>query len=65
MKYYPPLEKFCISKRPCNVLFFYINANEIPKHFTVVAICYERRDLLCSHRNVIFSHVKITFYFHV
>ena len=28
-------EKFCIFKRPCNVLFiYYINTNELPNHFT-------------------------------
>ena len=62
-------EKFCISKRPCNVLFYYINTNELPNHFTLIVFWCERRDLLCSHSNgdiftcedhMLFSHVKIS-----
>ena len=37
-------EKFCTSKRPCNVLFYYINTNEIPNHFTLIAFWCEKRD---------------------
>ena len=39
-------EKFRISKRPCNVLFIYINASEVTN------FPWERRGLLCNHRNV-------------
>ena len=62
-------EKFCISKRPCNVLFYYINTNELPNHFTLIVFWCERCDLLCSHSNgdiftcedkMLFSHVKIS-----
>ena len=62
-------EEFCFSKWPCNVLlfinFYYINTNEIPNHFTETVLSCERRDLLCSHSNSDFSHVKITWYFDV
>ena len=63
-------EKFCISKRPCNVLLiYYINTNEIPNHFAEKVFSCERRDLLCSHsngdiftceNNMLFSCVKIS-----
>ena len=62
-------EKFCISKWPCNVLFYYINTNELPNHFTLIVFWCERCDLLCSHSNgdiftcednMLFSHVKIS-----
>ena len=63
-------EKFCISKRPCNVLLiYYINTNEIPNHFAETVFSCERRDLLCSHSdgdiftcedNMLFSHLKIS-----
>ena len=63
-------EKFCISKRPCNVLLiYYINTNEIPNHFAETVFSCERRDLLCSHsngdiftceNNMLFSCVKIS-----
>ena len=62
-------EKFCICKRPCNGLLYYINTNEIPNHFTLIAFWCERRDLLCSYSNgdiftcednMLFSHVKIS-----
>ena len=63
-------EKFCISKRPCNVLLiYYININEIPNHFTLILFWCERCDLLCSlsngdiftcEDNKLFSHVKIS-----
>ena len=32
-------------------LFYYINTNEIPNHFTETVLSCERRDLLCSHSN--------------
>ena len=47
----------------------YINTNEIPNYFTLIASWCERRDLLCSHSkgdiftcedNMLFSHVKIS-----
>ena len=62
-------EKFPISKWPCNVLFNYINTNELPNHFTLIVFWCERRDLLCGHNNgdiftcednMWFSHVKIS-----
>ena len=62
-------EKFCISKQPCIVLFYYINTNELPNHFTLIVFWCERCDLLCSHSNgdiftcednMLFSHVKIS-----
>ena len=35
-KYFCTLkEKFCTSKRPCNVLFILKNTNEISSHFTL------------------------------
>ena len=60
-------EKFRISKRPYNVLFIIINTNEIPNHFTLIVFWCEMCDLLCSHSNgdIIFSHAKITCYFHM
>ena len=56
-------EKFCISKRPCNVLLiYYININEIPNHFTLILFWCERCDLLCSLSNGdIFTHEDIMF----
>ena len=48
---------------------YYINTNEIPNHFNETVFSYERRDLLCSHRNgdlftcednMLFPHVKIS-----
>ena len=64
-------EKFCISKRPCNVLFtiYYVNINEIPNHFTLIVFSCERRNLSCSDSNgdlftcednMLFSHVRIS-----
>ena len=63
-------EKFCISKRPCNVLLiYYINTNEIPNHFTETVLSCERCDLSCSHskgdiftyeNNMLFSRLKIS-----
>ena len=63
-------EKFCISKRPCNVLLIcYINTNEIPNHFTETVLSCERCDLSCSHskgdiftceNNMLFSCLKIS-----
>ena len=46
-------------------LFYYINTNELPNHFTLIGFWCERRDLLFSHiAMVIFSQtVKITCYF--
>ena len=50
-------------------LFYYINTNEIPNHFTETVLSCERRDLLCSHsnsdiftceNNMLFSRVKIS-----
>ena len=32
-------------------LFYYINTNEIPNHFTETVLSCERHDLLCSHSN--------------
>ena len=40
---------------------YYINTNEIPKNFTLIVFCCERRDLLCSHSNGDISRVKILF----
>ena len=39
-------DKFRISKRPCNVFFYYINTNELPNHFTLIVFWCEMRDLL-------------------
>ena len=48
---------------------YYINANEIPNHFTLIVFGCERGDLLCSHNkgqiltcedNMLFSHVEIS-----
>ena len=52
-KYFSTLEeKFRISKQPCNVLlFYYLNNNEIPYHFTSTVFWCERCDLLCSYSN--------------
>ena len=50
-------------------LFYYINTNEIPNHFTETVLSCERCDLLCSHsngdiftceNNMLFSRVKIS-----
>ena len=46
-------------------LFYYINTKEIPNHFTETVLSCERHDLLCSHSNSGFSHVKITWHFDV
>ena len=63
-------EKFCICKRPCNGLLYYINTNEIPSHFTLIAFWCERcdfimlshcnRDIFTCEDNVLFSHVTIS-----
>ena len=59
-------EKFLISKWPCDVLFYYINTNEMPNHFTSIFFCCKRCNLLCSHRNGdLFTSEKITGYFHL
>ena len=57
-------EKFRISKRPCNVLFIKHQWNTKPFHFNSFfgvkgAIYY------VTIATVIFSHVKITCYFHM
>ena len=30
---------------------YYVSTNEIPNHFTSIAFCWERRNLLCGHSN--------------
>ena len=61
-------EKFCIFRRPSNVLFI-INTNEIPNLFTFIVFCSKRCNLLCSHNNgdlftcednMLFVRVKIS-----
>ena len=34
-----------------HVVHYYVNTNEIPNHFTSIAFCHERCNLLCSHSN--------------
>ena len=50
------------------------SARNVPNHFTLIVFWCERRDLSCSHSNgdificednMLFSHVKITCYFHM
>ena len=62
-------EKFHISKRSRNVLFNYINTNELPNHFTLIVFWCVMCNLLCGHSkgdiftfedNMLFSHVKIS-----
>ena len=63
MKYFFPKreEKFCISKRPCNVLFIIIiNTNEIPNHFSKIVFWSEGAVYYEATAMVIFSHVKIS-----
>ena len=63
MKYFFPKreEKFCISKRPCNVLFIIIiNTNEIPNHFSKIVFWSEGVVYYEATAMVIFSHVKIS-----
>ena len=61
-KYFCTLkEKFCTSKRPCNVLFILKNTNEISSHFSLFPFFFlkERSDL--SHvaiAKVMFSRVR-------
>ena len=53
---------------------YYINTNEIPNHFTLIAFWFERCDLLCSHSkgdiftcedNMLISHVKISSFVYI
>ena len=56
-KYFSTLEeKFRISKRPCNILIYYVNINEILNHFTKGI---ERLDFICNHSKSDLSRVKI------
>ena len=51
-------EKFCISKRPCKVLFIIsVNANEISSHFALIA-GVKGAALV---RKILFCHSKIKF----
>ena len=63
-------EKFCISVRPCNVLFIIIYKRQWnTKPFQLNSFWCERHNLPCSHSNgdsftwednMLFSHVKIS-----
>ena len=58
-------EKFHISKQPCNVLFKHqLNTNEMPNHFTSIVFGLKGAVYYEAIAMVIFSHVKITCYFH-
>ena len=61
-KYFCTLkEKFCTSKRPCNVPFILKNTNEISSHFTLFPFFFlkERRDLSnVAITKVMFSRVR-------
>ena len=55
------------SSHVCSI--YYINTNEIPKHFNETVFSCKRRNLLCSHsngdiftceNNMLFSRVKIS-----
>ena len=43
--------RYFVSPSGHVMFYYYINTNEIPKHFTEKFFCCERRDLLCSHSN--------------
>ena len=49
-----------------HVVHYYVNTNEIPNHFTSIAFCHERCDLLCSHSNgdlfICKDHVMMVFH---
>ena len=51
--------KFNFSKRPCNVLYHYININDMPKHFNEIQNHFTAIYYVLTE-TVNFLHVRIT-----